>query len=201
MPRVFLFDNVDSFTYNLAQAFEIGGAVVRVARGHADLIQDVIAFEPTHLVLSPGPLRPRDHPGNFTLLDRYAGQLPILGVCLGMQAINEFCGGTLCRDVSPMHGKTSAVTHDGTGLFAGVPSPFPAARYHSLYCDQLGQDLRPTAWTDGSPARLMALQHVTAPLFGLQFHPESYLTPAGGKILRNFLALGGSRAAVGQSEP
>ncbi|MBI4237285.1 MAG: aminodeoxychorismate/anthranilate synthase component II [Deltaproteobacteria bacterium] len=191
MVRVFLLDNVDSFTYNLAQGLEQLGAVVQVVRASSALTDAIAAFVPTHLVLSPGPLRPADHPAIFTLLERFAGRLPMLGVCLGMQAINEYCGGGIRRDTHPMHGKTSAVIHDGHSLFADVPTPFSAARYHSLRCDPLGQELHATAWT--SDRRIvMALQHTTKPLFGLQFHPESYLTPDGLRILRNFLAVGGN---------
>ena len=191
--RVFLLDNDDSFTFNLAQAFMKLGAEVRVERpvdnspkrSPTPFIEGVESWRPTHIVLSPGPMRPQDHPFNWTLLDAFAGRIPILGVCLGMQAINEWCGGTLRRDTPPMHGKTSQVRYqDGAVLLDGLPNPFTAARYHSLAVDRLGDGLRATAWTDQT---VMAIAHERWPLFGVQFHPESYLTPNGEPMLAAFL--------------
>ncbi|MBI2346996.1 MAG: aminodeoxychorismate/anthranilate synthase component II [Deltaproteobacteria bacterium] len=187
--RVFLLDNIDSFTFNLAQLFMALGTDVRVERAPVDL-KDIAAWSPTHLVFSPGPMRPDDHPANSELLEKYAGRVPILGVCLGMQAINCWCGGTLRRDKPPMHGKTSLVRFSAQApLLMGLPNPFVAARYHSLVVDRLGEGLRETAWTDAAKAEtVMALAHETWPLFGVQFHPESYLTPEGGRLLEAFLS-------------
>lgn len=205
MPRLFLLDNMDSFTFNLAQAFMKLGADVRVERAAdtADWASRVAEWNPTSVVLSPGPKRPADHPANFALLEAFAGKCPVLGVCLGMQAINEWCGGTLRRETPPMHGKTSAITYaPGAPLLAGLPNPFTAARYHSLVVDRLGRGLHKIAWThDGSPLPLgrgqgegeeaqqciMAFTHERLPIYGVQFHPESYLTPEGTHILRAFL--------------
>lgn len=205
--RVFLLDNTDSFTYNLAQAFLKLGAAVQVRRAVDNspercrtlFVEEAVAWQPTHVVLSPGPLRPDDHPANFALLDRCAGRLPILGVCLGMQAINAWCDGTLRRDTPPVHGKTSRVHYaPGAPLLDGLPNPFVAARYHSLVVDQLGKGLRATAWTEVTDDRrpttddriTMALAHTHWPLYGVQFHPESYLSPEGEQLLRHFLCVG-----------
>lgn len=195
VPKVFILDNVDSFTFNLAQAFQKGGAEVLVRRAD-EALAAIADWSPTHLVLSPGPQRPADHPMNNTLLDRFAGRLPILGVCLGMQAINTWCEGTLRRTTPPLHGKTSAVRYaPGTPLFDRFSNPFVAARYHSLAVDRVGTGLRATAWVEpaghrppatGAPS-IMALAHERLPLFGVQFHPESYLTEEGELLLANFL--------------
>ncbi|MBI4365317.1 MAG: aminodeoxychorismate/anthranilate synthase component II [Deltaproteobacteria bacterium] len=189
--RCFLLDNRDSFTFNLAQAFHALGGEVMVQRAESRMPAAMACliheWSPTHLVLSPGPLRPEDHPMNAALLDRFAGRIPILGVCLGMQAINLWCGGTLRRDTPPMHGKTSLVRYtEGAPLMEGLPNPFTAARYHSLVLDRLGRDLAATAWTGEV---IMAVRHARHPIFGVQFHPESYMTPEGTWLLRNFLTL------------
>lgn len=184
-PRVFLLDNLDSFTFNVAQQLMIVGAEVIVRRASDATVTQVRACRPTHLVLSPGPMRPDDHPRNAELLAAWVGQLPILGICLGMQAINLFCGGTLCGDHPPVHGKTSAVVHQRDGLFARVEDPQTVARYHSLRVDQLGDELTVTART--ADDRVMAIQHQRHPLYGVQFHPESYLTTGGDQLMRNFL--------------
>lgn len=184
-PRVVLLDNLDSFTFNLAHQLEMAGAEVLVRRAAEASPNAVIALAPTHIVLSPGPLRPDDHPANAALLTRFAGVVPILGVCLGMQAINGWCDGTLRRTTPPVHGKTSDVQHNANGLFAGAPQPMRVARYHSLVVDRLGDALEATAWlSDGT---IMAVQHGRWPLYGVQFHPESFLTVAGDALVRNFL--------------
>lgn len=184
-PRVFLLDNLDSFTFNVAQQLMMVGAEVIVRRAPDATLEQVRASQPTHLVLSPGPLRPEDHPRNAELLTALVGQLPILGICLGMQAINLFCGGTLRCDHPPVHGKTSVVVHQRDGLFAQVAAPLTVARYHSLRVDQLGDGLTVTARTVDD--RVMAIQHQRHPLYGVQFHPESYLTIGGDQLMRNFL--------------
>lgn len=163
----------------------MAGAEVLVRRAADATPFAVVALAPTHIVLSPGPLRPEDHPANAALLTRFAGVVPILGVCLGMQAINGWCGGTLQRTTPPVHGKTSDVQHNASGLFVGVPQPMRVARYHSLVVDRLGDALEATAWlSDGT---IMAVQHGRWPLYGVQFHPESFLTDGGDLLVRNFL--------------
>ena len=148
-------------------------------------LEAIEKLSPEKIVLSPGPGRPKDHPFMFEVIKHFSGKLPILGICLGMQALNEFFGGSIKQDIKPTHGKTSQVFHDESNkLFAGVSSPFVAARYHSLVLDKISQDFNKTAWTKlGIP---MAFQHRVLPLFGLQFHPESFLTPDGNKIMQNF---------------
>ncbi len=184
-PRVFLLDNLDSFTFNVAQQIARLGAEVIVRRAPAASPAEVRAMQPTHLVLSPGPLHPKDHPRNAELLQAFAGALPMLGICLGMQAMNCYFGGTVRCDQPPMHGKTSAIHHHGTGLFEGVPNPFVVARYHSLVLDRVGAGFTMTAET--SDHRPMAIAHQTMPLCGVQFHPESFLTVDGDRLIANFL--------------
>lgn len=191
MPRIFLLDNIDSFTYNLQhQLWRLGAEVLVLRAGDSvsTLLTQVQRYDPTHLVLSPGPQRPEDHPANAAILQAYVGQRPILGVCLGMQAINVFCGGTLRRDPRPLHGKVSAIRHAGEGLFTGLPPQVTMARYHSLLVDQLGADLDVMARTTET-AQIMALQHRRWPLYGVQFHPESFLSEGGDQLVQNFLAL------------
>lgn len=162
------------------------GAEVIVRRADGADPSQVADVRPTHLVLSPGPLRPKDHPANVGLLERFAGKLPMLGVCLGMQAINLFYGGTIRCDTPPVHGKTSVVYHEDDPLFAGVRNPIRAARYHSLVVDALGDGLDAIAWTE-KKQQIMAVRHADLPLWGVQFHPESFMTDDGSVLLRNFL--------------
>ncbi|MBI2343141.1 MAG: aminodeoxychorismate/anthranilate synthase component II [Deltaproteobacteria bacterium] len=185
MIRVFLLDNLDSFTFNIFQQFSSLGAIVTVERGGAALWQRFAEADPTHVVLSPGPHTPAAHPANALLIRACWGRLPLLGICLGMQAINCALGGTLRRDTPPLHGKTSDIRHTAAGLFAGLPVPMTVARYHSLSVDRLGQGLRPIAWT--ADDRIMAVAHASVPLWGVQFHPESFLTINGHQMIRNFL--------------
>jgi anthranilate synthase component 2 len=187
---VLILDNYDSFTYNLAQAFGSLGAAVRVVRSDAIEVGELVARPPDVLVVSPGPGTPERAGNSMQAIRALSGAIPILGVCLGHQAIGAVFGGRVVRAPAVVHGKTSKISHDGTGLFAGVPSPFVATRYHSLVIDEttLPQSLAVTARSgDGL---LMAFAHRADPTYGVQFHPESVLTTAGPKILANFLATG-----------
>lgn len=198
---ILLLDNYDSFTWNLVQALSALGADVVVHRSDALTAREFLALEPAAIVLSPGPGRPADAGAMPELLRVLPDHVPLLGVCLGHQALVERYGGALERDPEPVHGRASLVAHAQTGLFAGLPNPFPAARYHSLRArrDTLPRELALTAWT--ADGLVMAVEHATLPRFGVQFHPESILTPDGTQLLANFLALTGHangdvRAAV-----
>ena len=186
---ILVVDNYDSFVYNLVQLVEGLGAATEVVRSDAEAPDEMLARRPEAVILSPGPGRP-DDAGCFVELARAVGDdVPLLGVCLGHQALGEALGGRVDPGPVPVHGKASAVYHDGAGILAGVPSPFDAGRYHSLVvaADALPDELELTAWTaDGI---VMAVQHRSLPRFGVQFHPESILTPEGPRIIENFLAL------------
>lgn len=187
-PRILLVDNYDSFTYNLAQALGVLGAEVDVRRADAVYPADVASAPPDALVVSPGPGTPERAGYSLALIRSLSGVVPILGVCLGHQAIGAAFGGRVVRAPVVVHGKTSRVAHDGVGLFAGIPSPFQATRYHSLVVDErtLPPVLQVTARSvDGL---LMAFRHETHPTYGVQFHPESVLTRHGPKLLANFVA-------------
>jgi anthranilate synthase component 2 len=183
-----LIDNYDSFTYNLWHYLGELGAEVLVRRNDALSVADALALKPQGIVLSPGPSDP-DHAGICLELVRRAGAVPILGVCLGHQAIGQACGGRIVRAPVPMHGKLSPIQHDGTGVFAGLASPFLATRYHSLVVDRAGLPsvLRITATTEDG--LIMGLAHRERPIHGVQFHPESIASEHGHALLRNFLAL------------
>jgi anthranilate synthase/aminodeoxychorismate synthase-like glutamine amidotransferase len=187
---VLVIDNYDSFTYNLVQYLGELGADVRVRRNDAVTLGEIEAMAPDQILISPGPGRPEDAGISVDVIRRFGPTTPILGVCLGHQAIGVVFGGTVCRAVAPMHGKTSTVVHDGRGVFAGITDPFPAGRYHSLVIapGDVPADLEVTARTqeDGT---IMAVRHRTYPVHGVQFHPESILTDEGRTILRNFLDL------------
>jgi anthranilate synthase component 2 len=187
---ILLVDNYDSFVYNLARYLEELGETTRVVRNDATSATAALASGPTHVVLSPGPCTPREA-GISVDLVRSAARLgtPLLGVCLGHQCLGAALGGRVVRG-APVHGKVSPVRHDGTGLFAGLPSPLRVTRYHSLVVDpgSLPADLLPSAWTEDGI--LMAIRHREAPLWGVQFHPEAVLTQEGHALLANFLALG-----------
>ena len=189
MPRVVLLDNYDSFTYNLEQALRMLGAVVQVHRNDEVTVEQVKAMEPTHLVVSPGPGRPEGAGISLALLETFMDQLPILGVCLGHQALAMVMGGRVVHAPRLMHGKASPVEHDGQGVFAGLPNPFEAARYHSLIVERstLPSGLVATAATE--EGELMGIRHRDLPVEGVQFHPESVLTPAGNDLMANFLAM------------
>ncbi|HEX5758034.1 MAG TPA: aminodeoxychorismate/anthranilate synthase component II [Thermoanaerobaculia bacterium] len=185
---ILVVDNYDSFTYNLVQLLAGAGAEVEVARNDAAPAAALLARAPAGIVLSPGPGRP-EQAGVCLELLALRPRLPVLGVCLGHQAMGVSFGAVVERAPRLMHGKTSPVSHDGRGLFAGLPSPFDATRYHSLEVrgETLPEELEPVAWSDDRT--LMAMRHRELPWWGVQFHPESVLTPAGPLLLRNFLAL------------
>jgi len=182
-----LIDNYDSFTYNLWHYLGELGAEVTVKRNDALSVEAALAMKPQGIVISPGPSDP-DHAGICLELVRCAGSVPILGVCLGHQAIGQAMGGKVVRAPVPMHGKVSAIAHDGSGVFVGLPDPFPATRYHSLVVERasLPPALAITAETDGL---VMGLAHRERPLHGVQFHPESIASVGGHDLLRNFLRL------------
>ncbi|WP_437953560.1 aminodeoxychorismate/anthranilate synthase component II [Sorangium sp. So ce296] len=195
MPaKLLVIDNYDSFTFNLVQMFRSYDLDISVFRADALSVEDVARQRPDYVLVSPGPKSPSAAGISTELIRRYQGEVPILGVCLGMQCMNEAFGGSTVHAPVPMHGKTSAVHHDGTGLFEGVPQPFTVARYHSLAVTGISGELRVNARaTDGVP---MALQHVRHPLFGVQFHPESFLTQHGFTLVENFLRSGPLKGAL-----
>lgn len=187
---VLLVDNYDSFTYNLAQYLGELGAQVRVVRNDALTLVDIERLAPTHIVISPGPGHPDDAGLSIPIMRRFGERTPILGVCLGHQAMGVAFGGTVVRGRAPVHGKTSRVTHDGRGVFAGLPSPLEVGRYHSLVVSptDLPADLEVAGRIEGSDV-IMALRHRRWPVHGVQFHPESVMTTDGHAMLRNFLAM------------
>lgn len=180
---VLLVDNYDSFAYNLAQALRALGASVEVFRNDAIGVDEALERRPDRFVISPGPCSPAEAGISVELCRR--ADAPLIGVCLGHQALVQAFGGRIGRAPRVMHGKTSPVVHGGEGLFRGVPSPFPAARYHSLAALDVPACFEVLARTDDG--ELMAVRHRERPLWGVQFHPESYLTAHGGTLLRNFL--------------
>jgi anthranilate synthase component 2 len=188
MARVLMIDNYDSFTYNLVQYLAELGAEVTVRRNDAITLDEVAAMAPDGVVISPGPCTPREAGVSVPLIQRFAGQIPILGVCLGHQAIGAAFGGDIVRAPRIMHGKTSPIHHHGQGVFSGLSDPFDATRYHSLVIDPatLPDMLERTAWTDQD--EIMGVRHRTAFVEGVQFHPESILTLEGKRLLANFLA-------------
>ncbi|TAN06224.1 MAG: aminodeoxychorismate/anthranilate synthase component II [Rhodanobacteraceae bacterium] len=195
-----LIDNYDSFTFNLAQYFGELGQDVKVVRNDALDVAGIRALAPERIVISPGPGTPDQAGVTLTLLRELAGAIPILGVCLGHQAIGQAFGGKVIRAKEIMHGKTSPVRHRREGVFAGLPDPFVATRYHSLVVERasLPECLEITAWTehaDGSFDEIMGLRHKTLPVEGVQFHPESILTRHGHDLLRNFLGQALPKAA------
>lgn len=183
---VLLIDNYDSFTYNLAQYLGELGADLEVRRNDEITVEDAVALQPTHLVISPGPGRPEDGGISLALIEALHGRVPILGVCLGHQCLGQLFGGFVTRAQRLMHGKTSQVYHTGERLFSEIPSPFEATRYHSLIVQEpLPECLTVTAFT--AEGEVMGLRHRDGPTFGVQFHPESILTQHGKKLLQNFL--------------
>lgn len=189
---ILMIDNYDSFTYNLVQYLGELGAEVEVRRNDQITVAQIAAKKPSHIVLSPGPCTPNEAGVCLELIQTLAGQIPILGVCLGHQAIGQAYGGRVVRARAVMHGKTSRIHHAGLGVFHGLPSPFTATRYHSLIVESadLPDCLEVTAWTVGEDGRrdeIMGLRHKTLPVEGVQFHPESILTEHGHALLKNFL--------------
>ncbi len=185
--KVLLIDNYDSFTYNLVQAFLILGAEVDVHRNDAITVQAALAQDHSHLVISPGPGTPRDAGVSMDMINAFAGKRPIFGVCLGHQSLVEVFGGKVVRAARLMHGKVSPVTHDGKGLYEGMAQNFEAGRYHSLIADPqiMPEVLEVTSQT--AQGEIMGVRHRSLPIEGVQFHPESVLTPAGPLLMRNFL--------------
>ena len=190
---ILVIDNYDSFTYNLVQYLGELGAEVVVRRNDAIGVEDIGGMAPAAIVLSPGPCAPAQAGVTVDAIRRWGPHIPTLGVCLGHQAIGEAYGGQVVRAGRVMHGKTSDVAHDGTGLFAGLPSPVPVMRYHSLIVEgaTMPAALRVVAVATDDPDEVHAVQHREHPVYGVQFHPESVLTPDGKTMLRNFLALVG----------
>ena len=189
MNRVLIIDNYDSFTYNLVQALAELGAEVTVRRNDVIGVDEALASDPTHIVVSPGPGRPEDAGISVELIAAAGERVPVLGVCLGHQALATAFGARVGRAVTLMHGKSSQVYHDGRGLYEGLPNPLCAGRYHSLavHEDDLPDELMISAYT--SDGEIMGLRHRELRLEGVQFHPESILTPEGHRLLRNFLDL------------
>ena len=182
-----MIDNYDSFTWNLVQYLGELGADVHVHRNDAITVSEIAAWEPTHIVISPGPCTPNEAGISVPLIREFAGKIPILGVCLGHQAIGQAFGGRVVRAQRVMHGKLSPVTHDGKGAFAGLPSPLTVTRYHSLSIERksLPPDLDVTATADDG--EIMGVRHRRFAVEGVQFHPEAILTEHGHALLRNFL--------------
>jgi anthranilate synthase component 2 len=187
-----MIDNYDSFTYNIVQYLGELGADVHVVRNDEITVDDIEALAPEQIVLSPGPCTPNEAGISMAVVQRWAGSLPILGICLGHQSIGQVYGGKVVRARKVMHGKTSPIHHRGEGVFRGLSQPFEATRYHSLVVekDSLPDCLEMTAWTEtesGEVDEIMGLRHVELDLEGVQFHPESILTAHGHDLLRNFL--------------
>ena len=182
-------DNFDSFTYNLVQYFGELGVDQRVFRSNAISVEEALALNPTRVMISPGPCSPNEAGVSLDIISAFAGKVPLLGVCLGHQCIGQYFGGKVVRAERLMHGKTSPVKHSGQELFKDLPNPFEATRYHSLIVERetLPECLEITAQTD--QGEIMGLRHKTLPIWGVQFHPESYATEAGMTILKNFLTL------------
>jgi anthranilate synthase/aminodeoxychorismate synthase-like glutamine amidotransferase len=193
MTTVFVLDNYDSFTYNLVQYLGELGAEPVVRRNDEITVAEVEAAAPDAIVISPGPGRPAEAGISIALVRHFTGRRPILGVCLGHQALGAAFGGRIVRADRLMHGKTSPVAHTGGGIFAGLPNPFPAMRYHSLVVDSgsVPAELEVTAWSADRPegSEIMGLAHRTEPVFGVQFHPESVGTEVGMRIIESFLRM------------
>ena len=191
-----MIDNYDSFTYNLVQYFGELGQEVRVYRNDQIALAQIEELAPDHIVISPGPCTPNEAGISMDLIRSYAGQFPILGVCLGHQSIGQAFGGNIVHAKALMHGKTSMIHHQGRGVFRGLPSPFRATRYHSLVVEResLPDCLEVTAWTEDGD--IMGLRHKDLPVEGVQFHPESILTEHGHALLKNFLEIPGKTAVA-----
>jgi anthranilate synthase/aminodeoxychorismate synthase-like glutamine amidotransferase len=194
---ILLVDNYDSFTYNLVQMMAAQGADMRVYRNDAITPDEIAAMQPRGIVISPGPCTPREAGVSIAAIRRFSGHLPLLGVCLGHQSIGMAFGATVAGAKRIMHGKTSMVTHDKSPLYRGMKNPFPAGRYHSLAV--IRETLPPELVVDATSedGEIMGMHHVSHQTFGVQFHPESVLTPGGKRLLRNFLQIAGE---VGEAD-
>ena len=191
--RVLVIDNYDSFTYNLVQYLGELGCELTVWRNDAFDLEEIAALNPDAIVISPGPCTPTDAGHSVAVIERYGAEIPMLGVCLGHQSMGQAFGAKVVRAKNLMHGKTSVIQHDGTGLFADLPPELTVTRYHSLVVEDLPDALLPTAWAtepDGSRT-LMALKHRDFPIYGVQFHPESVASEGGKQLLANFLRAAG----------
>ena len=188
-----MIDNYDSFTYNIVQYFGQLGQDVQVHRNDKITLDEIEALRPERLVISPGPCSPEEAGISVAAIKRFSGKIPLLGVCLGHQAIGAAFGGNVVRSISLMHGKTSPIHHDGKELFKGLANPFQATRYHSLVVDRptLPDCLEVTAWVENG--EIMGLRHKQLPVWGVQFHPESILTEGGMDLLANFLEISAAR--------
>lgn len=192
---ILLIDNYDSFTYNLVQRLgEIDPSLdLEVHRNDKITVREIEAKKPSHLIISPGPCTPDEAGVSLACVKQFSGKIPLLGVCLGHQSIGQAFGGKIVRCGRLMHGKTDNIHHDGQGLFAGLPNPFVATRYHSLVIqpDTLADEFIVSAWSDAPDGQreIMGIRHKKYPLFGVQFHPESFLTECGTKILEQFLTV------------
>ncbi|HVZ81191.1 MAG TPA: aminodeoxychorismate/anthranilate synthase component II [bacterium] len=184
---ILVIDNYDSFTYNIVQYLGELGADIQVVRNDEVTVADILARKPSHILISPGPCSPKEAGISVDVIKQLAGKVPILGVCLGHQSIGYAFGGDIVRAGKLMHGKTSQITHDGKGVFQGLPNPFRATRYHSLVIkkETLPPDLVVTATSEDG--EIMGVRHKTLPVEGVQFHPESILTESGKALLNNFL--------------
>ncbi len=184
---ILMIDNYDSFTYNLVQALESLGSKIVVYRNDQITIREIEALKPSYIIISPGPGIPSKAGVSVDVIKQFGSKIPILGVCLGHQAIAEAFGGKIIRASRIMHGKTSLIYHNGTGIYRGISNPFEAVRYHSLIVDRLSLPniLEITAWTDMD--EIMGIRHKDYPIEGVQFHPESIMTKKGNDILKNFV--------------
>jgi anthranilate synthase component 2 len=182
-----MIDNYDSFTYNLVQYFAELGAEVVVRRNDEITVEQIAAMNPQHIVVSPGPCTPNEAGVSVATIQKFAGSIPLLGVCLGHQSIGQAFGGRIVHAMTLMHGKTSLINHNNNSVFTGLPNPFTATRYHSLVIERatLPECLEITAWTNDG--EIMGVRHKTLPVHGVQFHPESIMTEHGHDMLRNFL--------------
>jgi para-aminobenzoate synthetase component II len=191
---IVLIDNYDSFTYNLVQRIgELDPTLdMRVFRNDQVTVQQIDELKPNHILISPGPCTPKESGISNQVILHFAGRVPLLGVCLGHQCIGHVFGAKVVRAGRLMHGKTSLIRHDGRGIFAGLDNPFQATRYHSLIIEPgtLPDDFEISATCEDDPREIMAIRHRSQPIDGVQFHPESFLTPAGHKLLANFLQIG-----------
>lgn len=194
MKMIAVIDNYDSFTWNLVQVLGTidPGLTIRVFRNDEISVDQLAALDPTHVIVSPGPCTPREAGVSNDVLRHFCGKKPLLGVCLGHQCLAHVHGGKVVRAARLVHGKTSLVRHNNTGVFAGLPNPFAATRYHSLIVEpgSLPPEFEVCAVCDDNPNEIMGLRHLHEPVFGVQFHPESFLTLEGPKLLANFLAIG-----------